>query len=520
MKILTMVAATFAVTLSLSAYTEKVGDYTWTYQIHGETAEIGNGGSWAAAVSPHPTGAITIPSSLGGKPVTGIGASAFYGCSRLTSVTIPDSVTSIGVSAFSGCTGLTEVVFRGDMGAIDMNLESAFCGTPWLAAYTAGGGRGIPRPSPFPSPSASKIFEAEPVDVFEGNAQYTGWLRDAAGNLVGTVLVKAAKANAKTRASKLSATVVMLDTGKKLAFNGTVTAGQPANATLSGKGGPLVVSLTDDSVAGSLGTYTVEAAKNVFVSKASDDKASAALVGKKTWTVTLASAKGYTPFTLAVAAKGKAKVTGVLPDGTKVSVSAQAAVGDGGRWAVPVMYAKKSKFGFVAWFAKGADGQTSLTGVSDLTPLRGPKNAVTEWEAVPEACGPAGSLAAGAHALYVAAEDVAAIVPGVNAELLPIGEAVTVAKGKWTLAKAAKVAYKGGWTVTPAAKGGAAANASAAKLAFTAKTGTFKGSFTAYSVKGGKLAKTKFTVNGAVVDGVAYGTAFNKKTGSVPVVIE
>ncbi|MBP5510052.1 MAG: hypothetical protein J6Z49_03970, partial [Kiritimatiellae bacterium] len=64
-----------------------------------------------------------------------------------------------------------------------------------------------------------------------------------------------------------------------------------------------------------------------------------------------------------------------------------------------------------------------------------------------------------------------------------------------------------------------AANASAAKLSFTAKTGTFKGSFTAYSVKGGKLAQTKFTVNGAVVDGVAYGTAFNKKVGSGPMVI-
>ncbi|MBP5509305.1 MAG: leucine-rich repeat domain-containing protein, partial [Kiritimatiellae bacterium] len=285
-----------------------------------------------------------------------------------------------------------------------------------------------------PTPSTPELFEAEPVDAFEGNAQYTGWLRDADGNLVGTLTVKAAKANKKSGASKLTATVVMLDTGKKLVFNGTAAAGQLANVTLTGKSGTLNVTLTDDSVTGTFGAYTVEAAKNVFASKASDDKASAALVGKKTWTVTLASAKGYTPFTLAVAAKGKAKVTGVLPDGTKVSVSAQAVVGDGGRWAVPVMYAKKSKFGFVAWFAKGADGQTSFTGVSDLTPLRGPKNAVTEWEAVTEACGPAGSLAAGAHALTVSAEDVAAIVPGVNADLLPSGEAVTVAKGKWTLA--------------------------------------------------------------------------------------
>ena len=42
--------------------------------------------------------------------VTSIGDSAFYGCTGLTRVVIPDSVTSIGDSAFYGCTGLTSVV--------------------------------------------------------------------------------------------------------------------------------------------------------------------------------------------------------------------------------------------------------------------------------------------------------------------------------------------------------------------------------------------------------------------------
>ena len=47
-----------------------------------------------------------------GNGVTSIGQYAFYDCSGLTSVTIPESVTNIGSYAFSGCSGLTSVTIN------------------------------------------------------------------------------------------------------------------------------------------------------------------------------------------------------------------------------------------------------------------------------------------------------------------------------------------------------------------------------------------------------------------------
>ncbi len=48
-----------------------------------------------------------------GNSVTSIGNWAFYGCRGLTSITIPNSVTSIKYGAFYGCNKLKEVNYRG-----------------------------------------------------------------------------------------------------------------------------------------------------------------------------------------------------------------------------------------------------------------------------------------------------------------------------------------------------------------------------------------------------------------------
>ncbi|MCL1854709.1 MAG: leucine-rich repeat domain-containing protein [Clostridia bacterium] len=70
---------------------------------------------------------LTIPDTLDGYPVTGIGFAAFELCDGLVSVTIPNSVTSIGDSAFWGCGGLTGVTIPDSVTSIGKN-PFAFCG--------------------------------------------------------------------------------------------------------------------------------------------------------------------------------------------------------------------------------------------------------------------------------------------------------------------------------------------------------------------------------------------------------
>ena len=78
-------------------------------------------------------GAVTIPSTIGGKPVTSIGNGAFYGLTALTSVTIPSSVTRIGDTAFQGCIGLTSVTLPSKLTELG---EGVFAGCEKLSAIT------------------------------------------------------------------------------------------------------------------------------------------------------------------------------------------------------------------------------------------------------------------------------------------------------------------------------------------------------------------------------------------------
>ena len=113
-----MVAACAAVQLTAKGKTVTAGKETvdgieWTYNIIGGQAQVDY------AASSNVTGAISIPSTLGGCPVTSIGRNEFragFGwkvfekcCDNMTSVVIPSGVVNIGDSAFSGCSNLVSV---------------------------------------------------------------------------------------------------------------------------------------------------------------------------------------------------------------------------------------------------------------------------------------------------------------------------------------------------------------------------------------------------------------------------
>ena len=92
------------------------GFQIWNYTLDANNnATIGTGGDYtdpgnATTLGTSLSGAITIPSTVDGYTVTGIGDYAFYQCSNLTSIDLSGTqVTTIGQSAFYECTSLTSI---------------------------------------------------------------------------------------------------------------------------------------------------------------------------------------------------------------------------------------------------------------------------------------------------------------------------------------------------------------------------------------------------------------------------
>ncbi len=91
---------------SLVVENKTASEITWSID--------GKGNIWPTDDKSKVSGEITIPDTVNGKTVTGIGREAFSWCASLTSIIIPDSVTNIGYNAFYSCSSLTSVTFAED----------------------------------------------------------------------------------------------------------------------------------------------------------------------------------------------------------------------------------------------------------------------------------------------------------------------------------------------------------------------------------------------------------------------
>ena len=99
-----------AVTIFASAtdmYTS--GMYTYT---------VSDGQATITAVSDSISGRVTIPSKLGGYPVTGIGDGAFANKLSIQELNIPNTVISIGHGAFESCKRLANLIIGSKVSSV------------------------------------------------------------------------------------------------------------------------------------------------------------------------------------------------------------------------------------------------------------------------------------------------------------------------------------------------------------------------------------------------------------------
>ena len=349
-----------------------------------------------------------------------------------------------------------------------------------------------------------RLFEKDDETPPEGNTTYNGWVRDGNGGLKGTITIKTGKLG-EDGVFKPTISWTPIDGPKKpvpIPRGDYPTVDDPV-LEIPGVGD---VRIGGESVVGI--NVDIQAAADFSKNKVRKVDYNTRLASKAgSWTFAFVTDQGPATFAVTVSKKGKGKLTGFLPDGTKVSASAQGVLGDSAL-AIPFALGKKAPCGFVFWVMD--DGTAD---VSDFSRLRTAKLAFE----IAETVGPA-ALRTPAAATYPFALDETAVrasVPdAIDETFLPISIAFN--GKKFDAGKAAKVSYKKG-DAKPTVDTSKGDNVTGLKLSYS--KGVLKGSFTVYAVTNGKLVKNKFTVAGVLIDGVGYAAGTNKKLPAIPFVL-
>ena len=357
---------------------------------------------------------------------------------------------------------------------------------------------------------------------------YNGYLLNGEGGVAGTIQFKTSRAkwNRKTEETNVTATAAIMLLGE-----GTVRLKGSLDDSLSGALTPtkssdereLSVSLTGSAMEGDFDSYVVVGARNVFVGKTYFDHVQSQAADdnwKGTYVVALKAesdgaglGNGYLPLSVQVNENGKAHVTGVLPDGTKIAYSGQMEVRDGGcvlPVAVPLYSGKKGGLGFLVEFSD--DDGVSVASASEWSNTAIPfTSALTAIGA-----GYSSQVNSGSSFAIEGGFDIEDVE--IDESLLPEDVEVTVSGSKWRVPKADRVKFiKDDAAYEVQTEYG---NPAGLALSFNAKTGTFRGSFKVFGVtEAGKSKKYTAVINGVVFDGVGYGTATIKKVGAVPVTV-
>lgn len=462
-----------------------------------------------------------------------IGGSTFVNCDKLQTVNI--LCPGYKLTGYKAYTGFEDEDFPNDL--------STFKYVGYRTDFSAPREDGeVYWDSLYLRPQFVKVMVDESsLEPFDNTVKsdYVGILYDAEGKFAGTFEASVKKAS-KTKDA--SATFKFTPVGgKKVTLKGAIDAngkGQGDLAGLTFGANGVIGKLTYTDKKGVTTVYEVAGSDNIAKSKDKDDKDFLKYLKGKAWGISGLAfdnvtesdfANGNVAMSIVMGSSGKAKISGVLPNGTKVSQSVQLIVG-ANAMAIPLAFTKgKESFGFVLWLdekarasrVEGCEWVGKGASSKDLfvAELFGGAagNALVEKTGLPD---PTFMLSARNLPRSLDLTDDAL-------ELLPRYEGFELKGGKadkWDFLKAPKVKFdKNGVLDVAALEKDIAAgktNVSGLKLKLTKKSGEFKGSFNVWAKdKKGKVKKQTVTVNGVMIDGIGYGSGFIKKVGAMPVQI-